>query len=89
MAINLAKAGHTYPPIPAGYPALLSIPAAARLLGYSTRKIRELIAADLFPAPVNPGGGQLRFLTAELLAWAEHGCKPREEWEAIKRGAKR
>lgn len=70
------------PEFRATQPALLSANGTAQLLGVSRSYVFELDATERLPAAVRLGRRRL-WSSAELLAWAEHGCPRRAVWEAV------
>ena len=58
---------------------LLSAEDLARELGFSVRTIRRLDESGRLPRPVRIGRA-VRWRRAEVRAWTEAGCPPREEW---------
>ncbi len=78
--------------VPAGEPGPQSIPRAGRveplavgrrgaagLCGVSVRSWDRAVSSGLAPRPVRIGGRVL-WVVAELRAWLECGCPPRERW---------
>lgn len=64
----------------------MSVADVAELLDVSERHVWKMLASGRFgPQPVRLGRA-VRFSRAELVAWLEAGCPPREQWQQT-RGA--
>lgn len=67
-------------------PLLVDARAAAALRGVSRSMWWSLHAAGRVPIPVRLGRRTL-WRAAELAAWIEAGCPPRDRWECIREGS--
>jgi len=61
---------------------------AAHACGLSPASWDRLVSAGRTPAPIRLGV-RLVWRVAELQAWADAGCPPRAEWEALRRTQKK
>lgn len=59
---------------------LLSAEDLAGELRVSVRSIRRMDATGELPAPIRLSSRAVRWRRAELRAWIEAGCPPRDEW---------
>lgn len=66
----------------------LSVADVAKLLDVSQRHIWKMLASGRFgPQPARLGRA-VRFSRAELVAWIDAGCPPREQWQQTKAATK-
>jgi prophage regulatory protein len=61
---------------------LLAAPEASALCSSSTASWHRGNASGLIPRPLKIGG-LVRWSRRELMAWIEHGCPPRQQWNVI------
>jgi len=62
---------------------LISAPTLGRLLNVSEATLWRWDSGGRLPRGIKLGGVK-RWSRAEILAWVEHGCPARKDWENIK-----
>lgn len=72
---------------PTAAPVLLDHEQASHLLGLSPTTLKRMVrAGKVGPAPVKFSARLVRWVEADLRAWAAAGCPTRKQWAERKAG---